>query len=98
MKFAPKKCFFLRQSVKFLGHIICEAGIKTDPDKVEVISKVQWVDLMEADGQTPFPNKIRSFLGMVLYYQHFIEGCSAKVKPLLQLTAGPSSCEKWEKA
>ena len=43
---------------------------------------------MEADGQTPCSKKIRSFLGMVLYYQHFIEGCSAKAKPLFKLTAG----------
>ena len=34
--------------------------------------------------------KIRSFLGMVMYYQHFIEGCSAKAKPLFKLTAGSS--------
>lgn len=90
LKLAPKKCFFLRRSVKFLGHIICEEGIKTDPDKVEAISKVQRVDLMEVDGQTPCPKKIRSFLGMVLYYQHFIESCSAKAKPLFQLTSGSS--------
>lgn len=90
LKLAPKKCFFLRRSVKFLGHIICEEGIKTDPDKVEAINKVQRIDLMEANGQTPCPKKIRSFLGMVLYYQHFIKGCSAKAKPLFQLTSGSS--------
>lgn len=88
LKLAPKKCFFLRRSVRFLGHIVCEEGIKTDPDKVEAISKVQQVDLMKEDGQTPCAKKIRSFLGMVLYYQHFIEGCSAKAKPLFQLTSG----------
>lgn len=90
LKLAPKKCFFLRRSVKFLGHIICEDGIKTDPEKVEAICKVQSADLMEVDGQTPCPKKIRSFLGMVLYYQHFIEGCSAKAKPLFHLTSGSS--------
>lgn len=37
MKLAPKKCCFLRQSVKFL-HIVCEDGIKTDPSKVEAIN------------------------------------------------------------
>ena len=90
LKLAPKKCFFLRRSDKFLGNIVCEEGIRTDPGKVEAISKVQKVELMEADGQTPCSKKIRSFLGMVLYYQHFIEGCSAKAKPLFKLTAGSS--------
>ena len=27
LKLAPKKCFFLRRSVKFLGHVICEKGM-----------------------------------------------------------------------
>lgn len=29
LKLAPKKCFFLRRSVKFLGHIIDENGVST---------------------------------------------------------------------
>ncbi|KAL0152835.1 hypothetical protein M9458_051856, partial [Cirrhinus mrigala] len=88
LKLAPKKCCFLRRSVKFLGHIISEEGIKTDPGKVEAINEIQASDLMEPDGKTPCQKKIRSFLGMVLYYQHFIEGCSAKAKPLFKLTSG----------
>lgn len=72
--------------MKFLGHIISEEGIKTDPGKVEAINTIQASDLMEPDGKTPCQKKIRSFLGMVLYYQHFIEGCSAKAKPLFKLT------------
>lgn len=88
LKLAPKKCCFLRRSVKFLGHIISEEGIKTDPGKVEAINMIQASDLMEPDGKTPCQKKIRSFLGMVLYYQHFIEGCSAKAKPLFKLTSG----------
>ncbi len=88
LKLAPKKCCFLRRSVKFLGHFISEEGIKTDPGKVEAINKIQASDLMEPDGKIPCQKKIRSFLGMVLYYQHFIEGCSAKAKPLFKLTSG----------
>lgn len=32
--------------------------------------------------------RVRSFLGMVMYYQHFIPGCSSIAKPLFALTAG----------
>ncbi|CAI5678545.1 unnamed protein product [Oreochromis niloticus] len=32
--------------------------------------------------------KVRSFLGMVMFYQHFIPGCSHIAKPLFALTAG----------
>ncbi|KAK0152244.1 Retrovirus-related Pol polyprotein from transposon 17.6 [Merluccius polli] len=85
LKLAPKKCHFLRRSVKFLGHVISESGVQTDPGKVEAISRVQVSDLMDSDGVTPSQKKIRSFLGMVLYYQHFIEDCSAKARPLFKL-------------
>lgn len=33
LKLSPKKCHFLRRSVRFLGHAICEDGVQTDHDK-----------------------------------------------------------------
>ncbi|KAK0137580.1 Retrovirus-related Pol polyprotein from transposon 412 [Merluccius polli] len=89
LKLAPKKCFFLRRTVKFLGHVISEDGVRTDPEKVRAINDLQVTGLMESDGKTPCPSKIRSFLGMVMYYQSFIEACSAKAKPLFRLTVEP---------
>ncbi len=74
--------------MKFLGHIVSENGIATDPMKVSAISEFRVVDLMEEDGKTPSPTKIKSFLGMANYYSHFIEGLSALAKPLFKLTAG----------
>lgn len=85
LKLSSKKCHFLRKSVNFLGHVICADGVKTDPEKVKAITDVKAVDLMDSDGATPCHKKIRSFLGMVLYYQHFIERCSVKAKPLFDL-------------
>lgn len=94
LKLSPKKCHFLQRSVKFLGHIVCEDGVKTDPSKVQAISDVQENDLMESDGITPSAKKIRSFLGMVLYYHHFIEGCSAKARPLFSLVSEPTTSKR----
>lgn len=91
LKLSPKKCNFLRRSVKFLGHIVGEDGVCTDPAKVQAITDVQVSDLMDSDGVTPCPKKIRSFLGMVLYYQHFIERCSAKARPLFKLISQPDT-------
>ncbi len=88
LKLSQKKCYFLRKTVKFLGHIVSESGIATDPMKVSAISEFRVVDLMEEDGKTPSPTKIKSFLGMANYYSHFIEGLSALAKPLFKLTAG----------
>ncbi len=53
LKLAPKKCMFLRRSVRFLGHVVTGNGVQTDPEKVKVISDIQTADLMEADGITP---------------------------------------------
>uniref|UniRef100_A0AAV2LR93 ribonuclease H n=1 Tax=Knipowitschia caucasica TaxID=637954 RepID=A0AAV2LR93_KNICA len=88
LKLAPKKCHFLKEKVGFLGHVIDCSGVSVDPSKVEVITSMTVGDLMEADGSTPSVRRIKSFLGMVFYYQHFIPNCSAIAKPLFALTAG----------
>ena len=59
--------------------------MQTDPGKFEVISQVQVSDVMDNNGVTPSQKKIRSFLGMVLYYQHFIKDCSTQARPLFKL-------------
>uniref|UniRef100_A0A3B3YZK9 Gypsy retrotransposon integrase-like protein 1 n=1 Tax=Poecilia mexicana TaxID=48701 RepID=A0A3B3YZK9_9TELE len=90
LKLAPKKCHFLRRSVKFLGHVISIDGIQSDPDKVTAITTITESDLMEVGTNIPSQRRIRSFLGMVVYYQQFIEGSSAMAKPLFRLI----SCSK----
>ena len=72
LKLAPKKCFLLRRSVRFLGHVINNQGISTDPSKVEAVTSVTRANLMRADGLTPDAKKIQSFLGLVMWYQRFI--------------------------
>ena len=88
LKLSPKKCHLMRSSVKFLGHIIDGSGVAVDPAKVDVISSMSRSDLMEDDGCTPSVRRIKSFLGMVFFYQHFIPNCSSIAKPLFALTAG----------
>lgn len=89
LKLAPKKCQFLRRSVKFLGHIVDSNGVSTDPDKVKAITSMRVADLMMEDGVTPSQRKVKSFLGMIMYYQQFIQDCSRLAKPLFALTAAP---------
>ena len=88
LKLAPKKCFFLRKSVRFLGHMVDESGVSTDPSKIDGIAKVTSADLMETDGMTPSARRVRSFLGMINYYQHFVPNYSAVAKPLFSLLTG----------
>ncbi|XP_054869454.1 uncharacterized protein LOC118469629 [Amphiprion ocellaris] len=87
LKLSPKRCRLMCSSVNFLGHVIDGSEVAVDPAKVEVITNMSKTDLMEDDGCTPSVNRIKSFLGMVSYYQRFIPSCSSIVKPLFALTA-----------
>lgn len=76
--------------MRFLGHVINESGTATDPDKVRAIMAMTEADLMMEDRVTPSQKKIKSFLGMVMFYQRFIQHCSNIVKQLLNLTVAPN--------
>lgn len=91
LKLAPKKCHFLKKSVRFLGHIVSAEGIATDPEKVRSITALAEEDLMEDGTGAPSQQKIRSFLGMVVFCQQFIEGFSSIARPLFGVTTGPKA-------
>lgn len=79
LKLSPEKCHFFRKSVKYLGHVVSENGVETDPDKISALTT--W----------PRPNNIKelkSFLGFTGYYRRFIKDFSKISKPLNDLTAG----------
>ena len=61
----------------FLGHIISSEGIEVDPMKIEAVKNFP---------RTLTPKNIRSFLGLVDYYQRFADGFSSIVSPLTTLT------------
>jgi hypothetical protein len=62
--------------IPFLGHIISKGGIIVDSTKVREI--VGWKIPTSV-------SEIRSFLGLVGYYRHFIEGFSKIAKPMTLL-------------
>ena len=39
LKLKPSKCFFFREEIEYLGHIVSGKGISTNPKKVEAVSK-----------------------------------------------------------
>lgn len=86
LKLAPRKCHFMRPSVKFLGHIVTKEGISTDPEKVRAIVALLEKDLMVEGTDIPDATKIRSFLGMVGFYQQFFSGYSGISRPLFAET------------
>nr|GEU55397.1 reverse transcriptase domain-containing protein [Tanacetum cinerariifolium] len=58
------KCEFWIHIVQFLGHIIDSQGLHVDPAKIEAVKN--W-------GTPTAPLEVRQFLGLVGYYQRFIE-------------------------
>ncbi len=79
LKLSPDKCRFFMKSVKYLGHIVSENGVETDPDKISALTT--W----------PKPTNIselKSFLGFTGYYRRFVRDYSKIAKPLNALTAG----------
>ena len=46
LKLNPKKCFLFQLQVKYLGHVISQQGISTDPDKVEAIKSWGYVHII----------------------------------------------------
>ena len=78
LKVSPEKCQFFCKSVKYLGHIVSESGVQTDPEKVSAVHN--WIRPRNA-------KELRSFLGLTGYYRRFIEGYSKIAAPLHSLAS-----------
>ena len=77
LKLQAKKCHFGKEKIRFLGYIVDEKGISTDPEKTAVIE------------QYPEPKKLkelRAFLGLANYYNRFIPNFAEIADPLFKLT------------
>ena len=75
----PSKCFFFKEEIEYLGHVVSGKGISTNPKKIEAVSK--W----------PTPRTVydvRSFLGFVGYYRRFIKNFSRITKPIREVITG----------
>ena len=70
------KCHFAQRQLRYLGHVISEDGVATDPDKINAV--LQW----------PVPQSVkalRSFLGLAGYYRCFVKHFGIISKPLTDL-------------
>lgn len=70
------KCSFAQKHLEYLGHIIGETGVSTDPAKIEAVQN--W----------PSPKSVRQlrgFLGLAGYYRKFIRNYGLLTKPLTTL-------------
>lgn len=89
LKLSLDKCQFCCSQVTYVGHIVSEHGIATDPKKVEAVTRwKQPTDL----------SSLQSFLGFCGYYRRFIKNYSIIVRPLTELCKGYPPTQKRSKS
>ena len=77
LKLKPSKCILFQDKVKFLGHVVSQDGILTDPDKITAVQT--W----------PIPRnskELKSFLGLCSYYRKFVKDFAKIAKPLHKIS------------
>ena len=79
LKLKPSKCEFFKNRVTYLGHVVSESGVETDPDKISALASWPEPDNVKS---------LRSFLGFTGYYRRFIKDYAKIVKPLNDLLVG----------
>ena len=88
LKLKPSKCEFFKKRIHYLGHIVSDKGIETDPRKIEAI--VQW----------PGPrtvHEVRKFLGFTNYYRKFVYKYAQIARPMNKLISGENAKKKHKK-
>ena len=77
LRLNPEKFKFKVRSVKWMGHILSDQGLKADPDRIKAMT--------EFPAPTSVP-ELKRFLGMVGYLSRFLPNVSEVLAPLRQLT------------
>ncbi|GBG69256.1 hypothetical protein CBR_g3954 [Chara braunii] len=75
-KVALEKCQFFLTTISFLGHVVTDKGLQSEPQKVAAVR------------DAPVPTtitQVRAFLGLASYYRRFIKGFVAIAGPLTNL-------------
>lgn len=76
LRLAKTKCLFMQDKVDYLGHTVSGSGVSTMSKKVQAVH------------EAPIPknvSELRSFLGLVNYYERFVPKLSTILKPLTLL-------------
>ena len=87
LKLKPSKCEVFKTEINYLAHHVSKRGVLPSKKNLEAIT------------QCPPPDtytKVKSFVGLVGHYRHFIKGFANIVAPLYDLTSGENKDKKSE--
>lgn len=73
------KCEFFKTQLKFLGYIVGDNSLRTDPDKIAA--------MIDYPRPTNF-TEVKRFIGLCSWYRRFIENFSSLVSPINDLLKG----------
>jgi hypothetical protein len=85
LKLHPKKCVFLVEKIRYLGHVLSRDGVEINMDGVKIIN----------DFPRPATRKkLKSFLGLCSYFRKYIRGYAQITQPLRALLS-PQTKYEW---
>ena len=86
LKLKPSKCDMFKTEINYLAHHVSKKGVLPSKN-------------LEAIAECPPPDtytKVKSFVGLVGHYRHFIKGFANIAAPLYDLTSGENKDKKSE--
>ena len=87
LKLKPSKCNVFKAEINYLAHHVSKKGVLPSKKNLEAIA-----ECLPPDTYT----KVKSFVGLVGHYRHFIKGFANIATPLYDLTSGESKDKKSE--
>ena len=85
LKLKPSKCDMFKTEINYLAHHVSKKGVLPSKKNLEAIA------------ECPLPDtytKVKSFVGLVGHYRHFIKGFANIATPLYGLTSGENKDKK----
>ena len=87
LKLKPSKCDVFKSEINYLAHHVSQKGVLPSKKNLESIAQCPPLDTY---------TKVKSLVGLVGHYRHFIKGFAKIAAPLYDLTSGDNKDKKLE--